>query len=103
MRNSFIISIGGLVVFLALVTLLGGYGAFMNRTFGVYGEETRRIIQEESRAYNEGMANNLDDLCREWQVSGNDAIAASIRQRSAGYKGELPEHVQECVDSARNQ
>lgn len=90
-----------LVLILTVFTLLGGWGAVMGRVFGEYNEETRRIVQEESRAYQEGMAQNLDKLCLEWDRTGNPAIAQSIRHRSSGYKGELPQYVQECVDLAR--
>lgn len=91
-----------LALLLALIGLLGGYGAVMGRVFGQYNEETRRLVQEESRAYQEGAAQNLDKLCLEWERTGNSAVAQSIRHRAAGYNGELPDHVQQCVNLARN-
>lgn len=93
--------IAALVAVLVVVTLFVGWGAIFGREVGKFNEESRRQIQEESRAYQGGMAQNLDKLCLEWERTGNTAVARSIRHRSADFKGELPQHVQECVDLAR--
>lgn len=89
------------IIFLVGSVLVGGFYMVVGREFGKYAEETRTQIMEESRTYNEGMAQNLDKLCLEWDREGSKAIAQSIRHRSSGYKGELPPHVQQCVDAAR--
>lgn len=89
------------IAFVVITTLFGGWSMIFGREAGKYKEETRRQIVEESRAYQEGMAQNLDRLCLEWDATGSAAIAQSIRHRSAGFKGELPEHIQQCVDAAR--
>jgi hypothetical protein len=94
--------IGALVVGLLFITFVIGWGVLIGREAGIYNEESRRIIQNESRAFQEGMAQNLDKLCLEYDMSGNVAIAAAIRHRVAGYNGTLPEHVQDCVDNVRN-
>lgn len=86
----------------AIIILLSGGNAIWNRTLGKFNEESRRQIQEESRAYQEGMAQNLDRLCLEWERTGNVAIARSIRHRAAGYSGDLPDHVRACLTLARN-
>lgn len=97
------IAYGLTAIFLIIIiaTLLAAYGSFTGRIFGKYREETRTQIVEQSRAYQEGMAQNLDKLCLEWERDGHKAIAQSIRHRSSGYKGELPPHVQQCVNAAR--
>lgn len=101
------ISFGWIIAGFALVltfvtfTLLGGFSRIVGREFQKFDEETRAQVMEQSRSYNEGMAQNIDALCLEWDTSGNTAIAQSIRHRSSGYKGVLPPHVQQCVDAAR--
>lgn len=95
---------GGLlavILGIAIFVALGGLNLIIGREFAKFGEETRRQVQEESRSYQEGMAQNLDKLCLEWERTGNDAIAQSIRHRVAGYKGELPDHLETCVAKAR--
>lgn len=96
-------TIFAIIAVLALITftLLGGFGRIIGREFQKFDEETRTQVMEESRTYNEGMAQNLDKLCLEWGRGGNVAVARSIRHRSSGYKGVLPPHVQQCVDAAR--
>lgn len=86
---------------LALIYLIVGTNLIVGREFSKFAEETRRQVFEESRSYQEGMAQDLDRLCLEWQTTDNAAIATSIRHRSSGFKGELPTHIQECVDKAR--
>jgi hypothetical protein len=95
---------GGVLALMVAViafTFFGGWSLIVGREFGKFAEESRRQIQEESRAYNEGMAQNIDRLCLEWERTSNPAIAQAIRHRTAGYKGEFPQHVQQCVDLAR--
>lgn len=89
------------IIFLVLASAAIMYFAVFGRQVGKYNEETRRQIYEESRAYNEGMAQNLDKLCLEWETSGNAAVAQSIRHRVSGFNGELPDHIQQCVNLAR--
>ena len=96
------IGLVGLIFLLSLLYFTGGLNRIVGREFSKFDEETRRQVQEESRAYQEGMAQNLDRLCLEWDRTGNAAIAQSIRHRTASYNGELPQHVQACVDLARN-
>lgn len=93
--------IAALLIALTVFTLIGGWSLIVGREFSKFGEETRRQVQEESRAYQEGTAQNLDKLCLEWERTGNAAVAQSIRHRSAGFKGELPDYIQQCVNLAR--
>ena len=97
------LAFAGLMLLVTVIYLLNGLDRIVGREFAKFDEETRRQVQEESRAYQEGMAQNLNKLCLEWERSGNTAIARAIRHRSAGYSGELPDHVQQCVNQARNQ
>lgn len=93
--------IGAVLLAFTAFVALGGLSRIVGREFSKYDEETRRQVQEESRAYQEGMAQNLDKLCLEWERTSNPAVAQSIRHRVAGYNGELPDYIQKCVDLAR--
>lgn len=98
-----ILSVGFLTIagVLGTLLLLGILFRTVGREFQKYDEETRAQVVEQSRAYNEGMAKNLDKLCVEWELTNNAAVAQSIRHRASGYKGELPPHIQNCLDAAR--
>lgn len=89
------------VAFLALVLGIGWFGLVTNRPMAKYAEETRRQVFTESQTYQEGMAQNLDTLCREWDKTKSPGVADSIRQRSSGYSGPLPSHIQFCIDNVR--
>lgn len=91
-----------LISILVIVTLLGGFGRILGREFSKYDEETRRQVVNESKTFQDGTAQNIDRLCLEWERTGNDSVARSIRHRTSGYTGELPDYVQDCVNKARN-
>ena len=56
-----------------------------------------------SQPYTDGMARDLDNLCRDYQQSddaGKVAIAETIRHRFAGYdRNQLPIYLQQCLGS----
>ena len=87
------IVVGGII---ALVLV----GTVANRYLSPFREETRRLTHHQSVAYNEGMALNLDRLCREIDEPG---VAASIRLQAAHFTGDLPPHISQCIAKARSQ
>lgn len=94
-----------------VVAVLGALGLNMiglgfNRVAAPYAEETRARTYESSRAYNQGMAIDLDDLCRQWRTSTDPnqraALADTIRLRAARYDiTKLPPQVRGCVEEIR--
>lgn len=90
-----------ILLVLCILWFFGGLNMVVGREFAKYGEETRRQVFETSRTYQEGMAQNIDNLCLEYDRTGNVAILSSIRQRTAGYNGEFPDHLKDCVAKAR--
>lgn len=97
--------VGGCLAVLVVIIgilLLTGVGAVFGRYLGIYNEESRRQIHQESQAHQDGMAQNLDNLCREWRSetdgTAKAGIASSIRHRHAAYRGELPDHIQSCIE-----
>jgi hypothetical protein len=93
------------ILFIVLLLVLNVLGVPIGRWFGIQQEETRREIYETSRSYNQGMAVDLDSLCREMHTNpdaqAKAALADTIRLRSARFTGELPEHVQTCLKEVR--
>lgn len=104
MRKAFAWFIGG-VIAIALLYLFAFSGLIFNRHAAPYAEETRRMTYDQSRSYQQGMAVDLDELCRQRRLATDGgikaALADTIRLRSARYMGELPSHVQECVNEVR--
>lgn len=80
-------------------------GLIFSRHAAPYAEETRRRTYDQSRAYQQGMAIDLDELCRQRKLSTDEgvkaALADTIRLRSARFQGDLPYHVQECLNEVR--
>lgn len=92
----------GIIGTIMLIAL--AFGAF-DRFFKPFEEETRRQTFETSQTYNHGMAVDLDNFCRQYRIT-KDAnekaiLADTIRLRVARYTGELPAHIQSCVEETR--
>ena len=68
-------------------------------------EAIDREVYDQSRAYQQGMAVELDDLCRQRKLSSDEMVRATladtIRLRSARFKGELPSHIEACLNEVR--
>ena len=88
-----------------LLLLIGFLGWAMRALFAPAHEEIDRKVYDQSRAYQQGMAVDLDDLCRQRKLSNDDGVRAvladTIRLRSARFNGELPSHIQECLNEVR--
>lgn len=87
------------VVVLALVIVLGltwvvqGNDFFLYKTFGPKYEQTRREIFEQSRAFNQGMVQELQNMQFEYVKATpeqRDALASIILHRASGYNLEDP-------------
>lgn len=93
--------VAAVIAFFAIITLI----LLWNRPAAKYAEETSRQVYEGSRTYQHGMAVDLDDLCRQRKLSTDEGhkavLAETIRLRAARFTGELPAHVQECLNEVR--
>jgi hypothetical protein len=99
-------SIGIGVFALALVAIfvlqLFGFGSFA--FFAPKYREVERQTFEQSRAFNEGMVRDLENLCLQYQggtPAQQSALASTIRHRIAGYPNtdQLPAHVRACLNN----
>lgn len=98
--------LGGLAIVILLIlavsTTFGLFGLSWNRFAAPFQEETRAQTYENSRTFNQGMAIDLDNLCRQWRTTKDEnekaALAETIRLRVARYEiNKLPSQVAACV------
>ena len=98
----FAVGIGAII---AAPFALSAMGLGWQRVAAPYAEETRSQTYESSRTYQHGMAVDLDELCRQRSLTADEGqkavLADTIRLRSARFTGELPSHVQECLNEVR--
>lgn len=90
---------------LALGAATSWFGLVTQRPMAKYAEETRRQVYDESRSYQQGMAIDLADLCRQWRGATDpdlkNGLADTIRLRSDRFTGELPPFVSRCVEQVQ--
>ncbi len=80
--------IGVLVAILALTWIVQGNDFFMYKYFGPKYEQQRREIFEQSRAFNQGMVQELQNMQFEYVKAAaqqRDALASIILHRASGY------------------
>lgn len=80
--------IGVLIVVLALAWVFQGNDFFMYKYFGLKYEQQRRQIFEQSRAFNQGMVQELQNMQFEYakaNLEQKDALASIILHRASGY------------------
>ena len=73
---------------LALTWIIQGNDFFMYKYFGLKYENTRRQIFEQSRAFNQGMVQELDNMRFEYlkaDPAHKKALASIIIHRASGY------------------
>lgn len=101
--KTILIVIGWIVAFCCIMFMLQGIGLINLKFWGVKYQDAHREIFEHSKSYNHGMIRDLENLCLQYQglesESHKQAIASTIRHRMSAFDGELPSHVQKCVNS----
>jgi len=82
-------TLGTIVLIGAVAFLVQGTDFFLYRAFAPAYEATRRSTFEQSKAYNDGMAHDLQDMQIEYARASSDRERAVIRSvvvdRFAGY------------------
>jgi hypothetical protein len=75
----------------------------MYRTFGPQQEAARRSVFEESKAYNDGMVQELQNMQFQYiqaKPEHREALASVIRHRAAGYpQDRLPADLRSFISS----
>lgn len=91
-------TLGCVVGILALTWAFQGNHFFIYKVFGIQYENTRREIFEQSRSFNEGMAQELQRMWLDYQHTTNPDEKAAIRSlvvhRVAGYDIDRIENTQ---------
>jgi len=86
--------IGILTGILCLTWVFQGNDFFMYRVFAPGYEQTRRQVFEQSKAYNQGMLQELENMQLEYlkaSPEGKDAMASIILHRASEYgEAKLP-------------
>lgn len=97
-------TLGGLFAILALTWIFQGNDFFLMKVFAPREEAVRRQVFEESKAYNEGMAQELRAAQRDYQRATTPeqkaGIASYVAHMAAGYdSSKLPPDLRGFVDS----
>lgn len=89
--------VGGVLLFLVVVLgatwVIQGNDFFMYKVFGIRYENTRREIFEHSRAFNQGMVQELENMQFEYVKASEAhkaALADIILHRASGYNLDDP-------------
>lgn len=94
-----------LLLIVIFLIVLGVVGLGLRSFLAPAHEAIDREVYDQSRAYQQGMAVELDDLCRQRKLSSDEMVRATladtIRLRSARFKGELPTHIEACLNEVR--
>lgn len=93
------------VVFLVSAWLFQGNDFFMYKIFAPKYEQVRRETFEQTKSYNQGVAQELNKQYTEYQSAsdaGKQAIAAVVLHQVADYDVEkLPPHLRQFVNQLR--
>lgn len=80
--------IGVIVAVLALAWIVQGNDFFMYKVFAPKYEQQRREVFEQSRAFNQGMVQELENMQFEYEKAApehKEALASVILHRAGGY------------------
>jgi hypothetical protein len=100
------ISIGALLGILALTWVFQGNSFFLYKVFAPQQEAVRREVFEQSKAYNQGMIQELQNMQFEYvkaTPSQQAALSSLILHRVADYdENQLPSDLHSFIQQLRN-
>jgi len=106
MKNNIVIGILAFSLLIGLIWVLEGNNFFLYKVFAPKYESVRRETFEQSRAYNQGMVQELQNMQFEYVQATpqkQDALASIILHRVADYdENKLPSNLQTFVWQLRN-
>lgn len=92
--------------FFGVIWILQGNDFFIYKVFAPKYEAVRRQTFEESKAYNQGVVQELDAMYFEYQqadAAHKSALASVILHRAADYdENRLPEHLKSFIEKLRS-
>lgn len=94
-----------LTVIMAVSASLGLFGLSWQRFAAPFAEETRTQTYEQSRTYNQGMALDIGDLCRQFDAATDETLklglANTMVNRADRYDWDkLPSQQRRCLERA---
>lgn len=103
----FVSIIGGLIAIFALGFILNMYGLFTYGFFAPKQEAIRRNVFEQTKSYNQGMIQELQNMQFEYikaDKEHQDALRSIILHRSADYnENNLPSDLYQFVNSLKHE
>lgn len=99
-------ALAGVIVLLALSWLFTGNDFFLYKVFAPKQEAVRRDVFKQSQAYNDGMANQLSDIQRQYVVTPDTnaklILLSTAYHRFASYNAsQLPPDLQQFLSTVR--
>lgn len=105
MFKSIASGIGVIVAFLALIWVIQGNDFFLYKAFAPKYEEVRRQTFEETKSYNQGMVQELQNMQFEYLKADNEhqrALASVILHRAADYpEDKMPADLREFIQKLK--
>lgn len=105
--KGFVIGLAGLVLVLGLTWVFQGNDFFLYRAFAPRYEAVRRQTFEQSKAYNQGMVQELQNMQFEYEKAAPEhraALASIILHRAADYPSDkMPSDLRSFVDGLRSE
>ncbi len=107
MKQAMGVTIVVLVAVLGLVWVLQGNDFFLYKVFAPKYEATRRQVFEQSKAYNQGMIQELQNMQFQYAQADSahkDALASIILHRAADYdENRLPSDLRDFIQRLRRE
>ena|SRR3990167_5257410 len=100
------IGIGGLVLILGIIWVAQGNNFFLYKVFAPAYEQVRRETFEQSKAYNQGMIQEIQNMQFEYIKASpehKEALASLILHRAADYdESKLPSDLRAFIGELKN-
>lgn len=109
MKQAIGIVAAAVLAILGLTWLAQGNDFFIYRYFAPKYEQTRRQVFEQTRSFNQGMVQELENMQFEYAKAGakeKDALASVILHRAAGYNlndPAVPADLREFIERLRRE
>ena len=101
------LSFGTIILLLALTWGIQGNDFFMHKVFSPKYEQVRRETFEQSKAYNQGMVQELENMQFEYIKAGKEhraALASVILHRAADYdENKMPADLRNFIVNLKNE
>lgn len=95
--------LAGIIGFFAVMNLGNAMRLWNINFWGVKFQNAEQNVFEQTKSYNHGMIRDLQNMCLALEEAETDthksAIRTTMRHRMAAFNGQLPSHVQNCINN----